>query len=392
MENLLVWILIFAGATIGLLAAFLIASERQLQKAEAEEESSHTAESPRAVNVTAAYATPRGQEFPSAESSEKNDELTREVAKLTAELHSSRATVTELQEWLIHSQRRQENLADRAERLEAELDRLKGQPETVRAAEADDRDAHQPAALETHKDAEDIAHLARLSEEHQELTRAVARLEQQLAAETAEISQLESARRAADEDNFHLRSQLDALRQQLDDNSKERERWQQAQQLLSTLVAKQTASAENAQAMQQTLLQLTNMVVAHSPVGPSENTPEAAEETAIEATGDAVELTEGEVFSIPPQDSPQGQPRRRRGRSAEMASSALAIAVFLVAIGILASQTWRLNPDAPMAGDNSTTGDKSSSHEISAAAKHDKATRVAGVDSDSRASAEPAAK
>lgn len=331
MENLLVWILIFAGATIGLLATFLIASERQLQQAQEQEDREATREPARAAPATA-YATPRGEEFTI---SDTHDELARENSKLKAELRSSQTTVNELQEWLVHSQRRQTDLTERAERLEAELDELKRQSRPSQGAE--------PAVNRCSEVAEV------LRQQHEELTREAARLQQQLADEAVKIDALESARqrladanREVNDDNLRLRGQLDELRQQLHDSANQRERWQQAHSLLSRIVAKQAATADNAQEVQHALLQLTDYMVGEQPG----NRPESAPQLAQAIEHDAVELTEGQVL-FASRDSGAAEERRPPSSTnrGDMASSALAIAVFVVAIGALASQSWRLNPD-----------------------------------------------
>lgn len=341
MENLLVWILIFAGATIGLLATFLIASERQLQQAQDEEK--ENLERARAAQL-AAYAIPRGAEIADPET---KNELAREVATLQSELKTSQTTISELQEWLIHSQRRQQDLTERGERLEAELDLLRGQPH----ADGQTGPEGRPGELDDqHKE---VIRPELSSGQHDELSCEAARLQQQLADTAAKISELENTRqefehanREANDANSRLRSQVDALRHQLDDTGKAQERWRQAQILLSNIVAKQAAAAQSAQEIQHELLQLTDLIVADSVARKPETAPEMQENSAIENRHEAVELTETEVFFVPaPSDGPVDQPHRpANGTGAAMASSALAITIFLVAIGILASQTWRLNP------------------------------------------------
>lgn len=355
MENLLVWILIFAGATIGLLATFLIASERQLQKAQDQEENSEQA---RATHLSA-YATPRGEEIPSADT---ENELARELTKLQSELRSSQATITELQEWLIHSQRRQQDLSERGERLEAELDALRRQPNADGEDQQRQNEASQPGELDDrHKE---TAKLSLLSTQHEELARETARLRQQLANQAVTISELENScqelahtNRAVDDDNLRLRSQIVALRHQLDDSGKTRERWQQARILLSDIFAKQTAAAHSAQEIQQALLQLNDLVVADHLATRPGIAPEVKESFSFETHREAVELTETEVFFAPaPSEKPIDQPHRRANNTpTDRLSSALAITIFLVAIGGLASQAWRLNP----AGENSLAERKS---------------------------------
>lgn len=337
MENLLVWILIFAGATIGLLATFLIASERQLQQAQdAENENLERAQATR----LAAYATPRGEEITSGET---NNQLAREITKLQSELESSQTTITELQEWLVHSQRRQQDLTERGERLEAELDLLRSQPNSDCETKRDRNEDGRPGE-DQHKE---IANLSLVSAQREELTRQTARLQQQLASEAVTINELENscqelvqANREVNDDNLRLRSQNDALRHQLDDSGKAQERWQQAQILLSAIVAKQAASANSAQEIQQALLQLTDLIVADNVATQPEIAPEVQANSAIETHQEAVELTETEVFFAPaPSDGSVDQPLRRANNTrADTASSALAITIFLVAIGALSSQ------------------------------------------------------
>lgn len=387
MENLLVWILIFAGATIGLLATFLIASERQLQQAQDEEK--ENLERARAAQL-AAYATPRGAEIADPET---KNELAREVTKLQSELKSSQTTISELQEWLIHSQRRQQDLTERGERLEAELDLLRGQPH------ADGQTKPEGRAGELDDQHKEIISPNLSSGQHEELTREAARLQQQVADEAAKINELENTRqeleqanREANDANSRLRSQIDALRRQLEDTGKAQEHWRQAQILLSSIVAKQAAAAQGAQEIQHALLQLTDLIVADNVATKPEIAPEMQGNSAIENHHEAVELTETEVFFVPaPSDGPVDQPHRPangNGNGAALASSALAITVFLAAIGVLASQTWRLNP----AGEHALPERKSLTNSpASAAVGQPKQLLHATVNSDERSVAKPIA-
>ncbi|MBM4263026.1 MAG: hypothetical protein FJ145_16540 [Deltaproteobacteria bacterium] len=362
MENLVVWILIFAGATIGLLATFLLASERQLQQAEEQEAQVKSNQTADAAQLST-YATPRGEEF---HAGEPHNELVREITKLNNEIKSSQAMVTELQEWLVHSQRRQQDLTERADRLETELDAYRRQPKTASRA---DEGRREETLIELNAPQSEtvVTHPPVSREQHEELTRAAERLRQQGAEDCARIDELEGARRqlvesnrATNEDNQRLRAQVDELRQQLQGCNEARERWQHAHMVLGGIAAKQAACAGSAQEVQHALLQLTEFMVSGNSAQLSAPTPEPAKDSH----DDPVELSERQVFFSPPlaDNRADRRLRHRTDTRADMASSALAITVFVFAIGILVSQTWRLNPAEPPANGDGTSAQKSLSN------------------------------
>jgi hypothetical protein len=98
MENLFVWMLIFAGAAIGLMGTFLIASERELKakRREVEELTSKLGDNDadRAVNQPAHPQQAESQA--TAELRAQNQELLAEVASLSNRLEASQRTLEEL--------------------------------------------------------------------------------------------------------------------------------------------------------------------------------------------------------------------------------------------------------------------------------------------------------
>ena len=99
MENMFVWVLIFAGAAIALLGLFLVASERELKnkRLEIEKLAAKLGESPMkaaAAPMLLAQAV-EGEEV--AELQAKNEELQKEIANLRAKLELSRRAIDELE-------------------------------------------------------------------------------------------------------------------------------------------------------------------------------------------------------------------------------------------------------------------------------------------------------
>jgi len=134
MENIFVWILIFAGATIGLLGIFLIASERELKKKRREVEALAATRGGDAVDnaVDQPSDTPRAETQASGGLMARNSELLGEISALSKKLDAGQKTIEELQ----ISQRRlggyqSENHQLRAtnQQLQTEIANLKNQPQ-----------------------------------------------------------------------------------------------------------------------------------------------------------------------------------------------------------------------------------------------------------------------
>jgi hypothetical protein len=99
MENMLVWILIFAGAAIALMGVFWIASERELKKKrlEIEKLTAQLDESPMKPAPAPMLLTHTVESDEVAELQARNEELHKEIANLSAKLELGRRAIEELE-------------------------------------------------------------------------------------------------------------------------------------------------------------------------------------------------------------------------------------------------------------------------------------------------------
>ena len=124
MENMFVWMLVFAGATIGLLGTFLIASERELKKTRLE-----ATELAARINADqSAYDEshpPQPTETqPATELMARNKELEDEVASLSNRLQLSQPTseaLAAVQQELTASQLENAELQQSNQQLQDEI-------------------------------------------------------------------------------------------------------------------------------------------------------------------------------------------------------------------------------------------------------------------------------
>jgi hypothetical protein len=130
MENMFVWVLIFAGAAIALLGLFLVASERELKnkRLEIERLAAKLDESPTKAVPAPMLLTQAVESEEVAELQAKNEELQKEIANLSAKLELSRRAIEELEcnERLDQSaQADVQRLRDANEALTSEITELK---------------------------------------------------------------------------------------------------------------------------------------------------------------------------------------------------------------------------------------------------------------------------
>jgi predicted nucleic acid-binding Zn-ribbon protein len=138
MENMFVWILIFAGAAIVLMGVFWIASERELKKKRLEIEKLTTQldESPMKPAPAPTPLTQAAEGDELAELQARNEELHKEIANLSAKLELGRRAIEELE----GGGPRDEDSQVDARRLRAANDALTGEikelKERLQAGEA----------------------------------------------------------------------------------------------------------------------------------------------------------------------------------------------------------------------------------------------------------------
>ncbi len=301
MENMFVWMLVFAGATIGLLGTFLVASERELKKKRAEVEVLLAG-----VNTAqTAYDEPHPlqptETAPATELIAKNKELADEVASLSSRLQLSETTgkaLSEIQNELQSSQLENAELRKSNQKLEEELAQAKSQLDFGRAQleqsrNEDQRVTTQHAQFETEiATLRDELELSRrkilaleteqaqrsdfesreslMKEQQQQLKGQIAELNnqlvdsrnslQELEATRAQLQESETLRRQVMEDNQRLQQQISAWQERLADSDEQRWRLTTLSHHIEALKAKRAAANESQRQLEEELDALARIV------------------------------------------------------------------------------------------------------------------------------------
>ena len=181
MQSTFIWIVIFAGAAISLLAIFLVASERELKKKrqEVEELVSKLSEQPvDVVASTMAMAMPAVDSEKVDALQARNQQLENEIATAMSKLDLSRKTIDELQD----NQRRAEATQSNAQWLQTSNDQLKSEIEELKQR-ALTSDARVNESSSQNQDA---------SESQRQLEAQVATLQQQLTASQSKLREFDA--------------------------------------------------------------------------------------------------------------------------------------------------------------------------------------------------------
>src|SRR5574341_2472867 len=136
MEDLSLWMLIFAGGAIGLLGVFLAASERELKKTRREVEALavQLENNPRIVTLDNPAEAQPVDTVAVEVASAKDQELHDKIAYLTSELEAARRSAEELRSQMDHLKSSQVEILElRAinQQLEGEIAHLKGQTQSA---------------------------------------------------------------------------------------------------------------------------------------------------------------------------------------------------------------------------------------------------------------------
>src|SRR5262245_8268674 len=171
MDTMFIWIV--AGAAIGLLGIFLVASERELKtkRRELEEVKNQLAEVPAPANFSAPTNVYPQENGTSAELVARNEDLLQQVSSLSKKLEASDSQLEQLETLRVHLNSKESEITELRwdrERLNAELATLKT------ASESNDPHSDE-ASRDSQKDAE------------------IAALKEQLEASQSKIHELESA-------------------------------------------------------------------------------------------------------------------------------------------------------------------------------------------------------
>src|SRR3972149_4661024 len=132
MEDISLWVLIFAGGAIGLLGVFLAASERELKKTRREVEAlvAQLENSPKIITLDNPAESQPVDCVAVVGASAKDQELHDKIAYLTSELETSRRSAEELRSQRDHLKSSQVEILElRAtnQQLEGEIAHLKGE-------------------------------------------------------------------------------------------------------------------------------------------------------------------------------------------------------------------------------------------------------------------------
>ena len=185
MEDISLWMLIFAGGAIGLLGVFLSASERELKKTRREVETlvARLKNSPKIVTLDDPVEPQPIDSNAATSAGAKEQELNDRIAYLASELEASRKTADELGSQRDHLKSAQAELLElRAtnQQLEGEISHLKGELQSVESRASAAQSEGQDAASDRAKLESVIADLqSQLEAQHergQELTAARQRL------------------------------------------------------------------------------------------------------------------------------------------------------------------------------------------------------------------------
>ena len=182
MEDISLWMLIFAGGAIGLLGVFLAASERELNKTRQEVEAlvAQLENSPKIITLDNPAESQPVDCVAVVGASAKDQELHDKIAYLTSELDTSRRSAEELRSQRDHLKSSQVEILElRAinQQLEGEIAHLKGQLQSAESRFSAALDEGQDAAIDRTK-----------------LESEIADLKSQLEASQVQIGELEVAR------------------------------------------------------------------------------------------------------------------------------------------------------------------------------------------------------
>jgi chromosome segregation ATPase len=341
MEDTFVWILVFAGATIGLLGTFLISSERELKRKRREVEEfaaklKHGESAPAFEETTPA---PAGDTEQTTELIARNKELEDEVDSLSSRLRLSETANEELaavQHQLSASRLENTELQKSNQQLQDEIALLKNQLDVNLSQLSQSGDEHQQTAARATRYETENADLrskleqsrckiealesrqaqwaeiesreSLMKEQQQRLEVEITELNKQLtaareavheiAATQAQLRESESSRKQLVDDNQRLQQEISRWQERLADSEEQRRRLSTFRHNLEELRIKQAAVIETNRQLQDELDALARFI----------ETPESA--------GD-VGLSLSETASPPDAQDSFGNELNGRGVTAE---------------------------------------------------------------------------
>jgi len=183
MEDISLWVLIFAGGAIGLLGVFLAASERELKKTRREVEAlvAQLENSPKIITLDNPAESQPVDSVATVGAPAKDQELHDKIAYLTSELETSQRSAEELRSQRDHLKSLQVEIIElRAinQQLEGEISHLKGELQSA--------ESHVNAALDDGQNA---------ANDRKQLQAVISDLQNQLEMRRVQVGELEVARR-----------------------------------------------------------------------------------------------------------------------------------------------------------------------------------------------------
>jgi chromosome segregation ATPase len=303
MEDMFLWILVFAGAVIGLLGIFLISSERELKRKRREvEEFVARLESGEAASAFEKTApAPAEETEQTTELIARNKALEDEVNSLSGRLRQSETVSEELaaaQNQLSASRLENVELQKSNQQLQEEIARLKSRLEVNLNQLSQSGDEHeQVAARATRYEAENTGLRSELEqsrqkiqdlesrqaqwagvksrevlmkEQQQRLEAEIAQLNHQLtvareaahesAAAQAQLRESETSRKQLVDDNQRLQQEISGWQERLADSEERRQRLSAFRHNLEELKTKQAAVIETHRQLQKELDALARFV------------------------------------------------------------------------------------------------------------------------------------
>jgi predicted nucleic acid-binding Zn-ribbon protein len=381
MDNLFVWIVMFAGAVIVLLGIFLVASEKELKvkRREIDELLTRLENGPQ-ESSTGQLVSPQPNN--SAELSElraRNQDLQNQLNTLAGKLELSARTIEELQATQ-HStdaaRATMQELHAVNDRLKTEVNELRNRLEASAAhitgsaagtQDADDRHAQLQREMmalkhdleESHAKLRELASLQqklasvdalkeRHREERQRMESRIAELEKEISMGQENLRELESLRdRLAESERIQERLRNESRqhdeaiarwRERIADGEENRRRLASLQAPYEQLIAKQAALAEQQREFQDEVAGFARMIALPAQEKPHDKTRSSAMSPAVFAN--PLENGTQGPSSIAPQGDPAATPEHKTARRFGIFSAIIVLAAAAV-LGI-----QYLNPNA----------------------------------------------
>jgi hypothetical protein len=320
MDTIFIWLI--AGATIGLLGIFLVASERELKskRQELQDLRNKLTDVPVRESFPASADAHPGEDGTSAELVAKNEQLLQEVSSLSKKLEGSEGQLEQLETLRSHLNGKESEITDLRwdrERLQSEIATLKARPESdaPRSSEPNSNSEKEAeiTALKEQLEANQVK-IRDLEKARENLTDIESRetafeerrngleannlhLQNELASEREknqaleanrmQLSEIEQRYQELSEANIRLQEENSQLQQHLRQNHFHEERWFTLRQRLEGLQARQAEVSEQERVIQEEILaisQLLDVVPEYVPEPESPNSIHYTRNSVLELT------------------------------------------------------------------------------------------------------------